>query len=524
MQVLTREDLHRAGVRYLAEALRLADAFYVGRFDGRTWVVNTRGLNINGTNKLQVMIDGRTIYSPLFSGIFWDAQDVLIDDIERIEIIRGPGASLWGANAVHGTINVITRRAADTQGTLLTLGSGNEELGIADFRYGGRTGNGGAYRRLREVRIPRRAGARRRRQRARSDAARARRAAATTGSRRNPPRRRFRATPTSAASGSSTRPIRPSPAATCSAAGRARVRAAAHQLTAFYDVVQRHVPDQFGEVHHTLRRGRAAGARASGTCTAWSGAEGTARRATGPKRRRSCSSSRADRTTHLFNVFVQDEIRLGRQGWFATVGTKLEHNSYSGWELQPTARVRLTRPRATVWGAISRAVRMPTRFDSDIRVTLGQPVVVITGSPVFEPEQLVAYEAGVRTQVASELTFDVSVYHDEYRRLRSQEAVPGAPVTLGNTIQGHIDGIEFGANVGADRRAEIPRSHDLAGQVAGTGAGQPGRQRRGRQRRVLPGAAAGLRRSSRRPPVDGAGALHLRAAGAAPRRPTPRPT
>ena len=153
----------------------------------------------------------------------------------------------------------------------------------------------------------------------------------------------------------------------------------------------------------------------------------------------------SDRTTHLFNVFVQDEIRLGRKGWFATLGTKLEHNSYSGWELQPTGRVRLTRPRATVWGAISRAVRMPTRFDSDIRVTLGQPVVVITGSPAFEPEQLVAYEAGVRTQVASELAFDVSFYHDEYRRLRSQEAVPGAPITLGNTIQGHIDGIEFGA-------------------------------------------------------------------------------
>jgi iron complex outermembrane receptor protein len=146
VQVLTGEDLHRAGIRYLSEALRLADAFYVGRFDGRTWVVNTRGLNINGANKLQVMIDGRTIYSPLFSGIFWDAQDVLIDDVERIEIIRGPGASLWGANAVHGTINVITRRAADTQGTLLTLGSGNEELAIGDVRYGGRTPNGAAYR------------------------------------------------------------------------------------------------------------------------------------------------------------------------------------------------------------------------------------------------------------------------------------------------------------------------------------------------------------------------------------------
>src|SRR5688572_180307 len=120
VQVLTRDDLHRAGVRYLAEAFRLADALYVGRFDGRTWIVNARGLAINGANKMQVMIDGRSIYSPLFSGVFWDAQDMLIDDIDRIEIIRGPGASLWGANAVHGIINVISRRAADTQGPLVT--------------------------------------------------------------------------------------------------------------------------------------------------------------------------------------------------------------------------------------------------------------------------------------------------------------------------------------------------------------------------------------------------------------------
>ena len=91
IQVLTRDDLHRAGVRYLSEALRLADGVYVGRFDGRTWVVNSRGLAINGANKMQMMIDGRSIYSPLFSGIFWDAQDLLIDDIDRIEIIRGPG-------------------------------------------------------------------------------------------------------------------------------------------------------------------------------------------------------------------------------------------------------------------------------------------------------------------------------------------------------------------------------------------------------------------------------------------------
>ena len=146
IQVLTRDDLHRAGVRYLAEAFRLADGLYVGRFDGRTWIVNGRGLAINGANKMQVMIDGRSIYSPLFSGIFWDAQDVLIEDIDRIEIIRGPGASLWGANSVHGIINVITRRAADTQGTLVTVGSGNEEQAITDVRYGGRISDSAAFR------------------------------------------------------------------------------------------------------------------------------------------------------------------------------------------------------------------------------------------------------------------------------------------------------------------------------------------------------------------------------------------
>ena len=443
VQVLTREDLHRAGVRYLAEALRLADAFYVGRFDGRTWVVNTRGLNINGANKLQVMIDGRTIYSPLFSGIFWDAQDVLIDDVERIEIIRGPGASLWGANAVHGTINVITRRAADTQGTLLTLGSGNEELAIGDVRYGGRTPNGGAYRLYAKYGY--------------RDA----QVLVDGGSAHDPMRRgqmggRFDWEPSdstdvtlqgdayvgrlgligstdSSISGGNVlgRWARKTPRSTM-------------QITGFYDAVQRHVPGQFGEVHHTFDLdAQEARAVKDVHSLVWGGGY----RVTSDRTEETpvLFFEPPNRTTHLFNVFVQDEIRLGRRGWFTTLGTKLEHNSYSGWELQPTARIRLTKSRATVWGAVSRAVRMPTRFDSDIRVTLGRPVVLITGSPSFEPEQLVAYEAGVRTQVASELTFDVSVYHDDYTRLRSQELVPGAPVTLGNTIEGEINGIELAA-------------------------------------------------------------------------------
>ena len=135
IQVLTQDDLRRAGVLYLAEALRLADAMYVGQFDGRTWVVQPRGLAINGANKMQVLLDGRSIYSPFYSGIFWDVQDYSIDDIERIEIIRGPGASLWGANAVNGVINVITKRASAA-----TVG----QHGVRRCRQGGPLSHGGA--------------------------------------------------------------------------------------------------------------------------------------------------------------------------------------------------------------------------------------------------------------------------------------------------------------------------------------------------------------------------------------------
>ena len=443
VQVLTREDLHRAGVRYLAEALRLADAFYVGRFDNRTWVVNTRGLNINGANKLQVMIDGRTVYSALFSGIFWDAQNLLIDDIERIEIIRGPGASLWGANAVHGIVNVVTQRASDTQGTMLTLGSGNEERAIAEARYGGRAGTSGAYRvyatyAYRDDQVLHGGGSahdpiRHGQMGGRYDWKPGQTTDATLqGDAYIGRLGRINSTDTAISGGN-----------VLARWGRQDTHGRT-QVTAFFDRVERRVPNQFGELRHTFdvdaQQTLAVRDRHS---LVWGGGYRASRDETDETP--VLFFEPRNRTTHLFNLFAQDEIRLGRAGWFATVGTKLEHNSYSGWELQPTGRVRLTKPHTTVWGAVSRAVRMPTRFDSDIRVTFGLPFVAITGDAAFKPEQLVAYEAGVRTQPAETLTFDVSFYHDRYRHLRSQERQPDGTRILGNTIGGHISGIEFGA-------------------------------------------------------------------------------
>ncbi len=143
--VITNEDIRRSGATSLPEALRLAPNLQVARDDANQYAITARGFNNVLANKLLVMVDGRTVYSPLFSGVFWDAQQVMLEDVERIEVISGPGATLWGANAVNGVINVITRRAADTQGGLVAAGAGNREAATS-LRWGGRFGNDGHYR------------------------------------------------------------------------------------------------------------------------------------------------------------------------------------------------------------------------------------------------------------------------------------------------------------------------------------------------------------------------------------------
>jgi hypothetical protein len=143
--VITADDIRRPGVSSLPEALRLAPNLQVARVSANSYAISARGFNNAIGNKLLVLIDGRTVYTPLFSGVFWDSQDVMLEDVERIEVISGPGATLWGANAVNGVINVITRPAADTQGALLAAGGGNQTKGGA-ARYGGEMSSGGHYR------------------------------------------------------------------------------------------------------------------------------------------------------------------------------------------------------------------------------------------------------------------------------------------------------------------------------------------------------------------------------------------
>src|SRR5213080_2214290 len=141
IQVITQEDIQRSGAASLPEALRLATNLQVAQLDSRQWAISARGFNGTAANKLLVLIDGRTVYTPLFSGVFWDVQEVPLQDIDRIEVISGPGATLWGANAVNGVINVITKDAKDTQGLLLSGGGGSEQRGFGTVRYGGTLGS-----------------------------------------------------------------------------------------------------------------------------------------------------------------------------------------------------------------------------------------------------------------------------------------------------------------------------------------------------------------------------------------------
>src|SRR5262249_6865563 len=136
IQIITQDDIRRAGAKSIPEALRLASNLQVARIDSHQWAISARGFNASSANKLLVMIDGRTVYTPLFSGVFWDVQDTLMEDIDRIEVISGSGAALWGANAVNGVINIITKKASETHGGLATTGLGTELRDNVGFRFG----------------------------------------------------------------------------------------------------------------------------------------------------------------------------------------------------------------------------------------------------------------------------------------------------------------------------------------------------------------------------------------------------
>ena len=450
ISVLTAEEIRRSGVTSLPQALRLINSLHVARQTQGTWAISSRGFNSATADKMLVLIDGRSVYTPLYSGVFWDVQDVLLEDVERIEVIRGPGATVWGANAVNGVINVITKPAADTQGGLVVAGAGNEERGFGAARWGGTLGARGHYRaygkyasrdalELRDGGDARddmwlgQGGFRSDWRTAEGDAVTVQ-GDAYTGRLREP------LTDDSNRDGGNL-------------LGRWSRRWAERsgvELQVYFDRTHRTIPASFEEhrdtwdvdFQHDFQLGR----RQS---LIW----GLGFRQT---RDRVRNSSQVEfmpdsLARDLFSAFAQDEILLLDDRLRVTLGTKLEHNEWTGLEVQPNARFSLALgERRTLWGSVSRAVRTPSRLDEDIILRFPQlpGVAAFVGNPEFDSEELIAYELGHRMQLGPDLIVDNAIFYNVYDDLRSLEPAPngGFPITFGNLANAETWGLETRVN------------------------------------------------------------------------------
>lgn len=450
VSVLTAEEIRRAGVTSLPEALRLITSLHVARQSQSTWAISSRGFNAPTADKMLVLIDGRSVYTPLFSGVFWDVQDVLLEDVERIEVIRGPGATVWGANAVNGVINVITRPAADTQGGLATAGAGNEERGFGAARWGGTLGARGHYRvygkyasrdslELRDGGDARddmwmgQGGFRSDWHTAEGDAVTVQ-GDAYTGRIGEP------------LVGDSNRDGG-------NLLGRWSRRWAERsgvELQVYFDRTHRSIPTVFEEHRDTwdidFQHDFQLGSRQS---LIW----GLDLRQTRDRVRNSRQVEFVPDhlSQNLFSAFVQDEISLLAGRLRVTLGTKLEDNEWTGLEVLPNARFALdVGEHRTLWGAVSRAVRTPSRLDEDIILHPRQApgLVAFVGNPDFESEELIAYELGYRMQLGPDVILENAAFYNVYDDLRSLEPAPngGLPITFGNLANAETWGLETRIN------------------------------------------------------------------------------
>lgn len=440
--VITEEEIRRSGVTNIPEALRLAPGVQVARIDANKWAISIRGSNSRFANKLLVLIDGRSVYTPLFSGVFWDAQDTVLEDIERIEVIRGPGGTLWGANAVNGVINIITKGATDTQGGLAKAGVGTEERGFATLRYGGALGDSAHYRVYGKY-FNRDGGVELTGEEGADDWDQARAGFRLDWQASNRDLVTMQGDIYDGHSGeqlqlaSSTPPFRATVANDQDLSGgnllarwtRSRPEASSLSLQLYYDRTERDAL-LFSETRDTVdidfqHRFSLFDVNdivwGLGYRYTTDDAGSTALATFDPDAR----------NDQLFSAFLQDEISIIPERLLLTLGSKFEHNDYTGFEIQPSARL-LWSPvdDHVLWAAVTRAVRTPSRADRDTTIntliqgvlelpTLPLPVIArISGNKDFDSEKLLAYELGYRLQATDSLAVDIAAFYNDYDDLR----------------------------------------------------------------------------------------------------------
>ncbi|HMN43014.1 MAG TPA: TonB-dependent receptor [Povalibacter sp.] len=446
IRVITRDEITRSGATSIPEALRLAPNLQVAQANASQWAISARGFNNVLANKLLVMIDGRTVYTPLYAGVFWDVQDTLLEDVDRIEIVRGPGGTLWGANAVNGVINITTRTAAQTQGLFVEADVGTELRALGGIRYGGELSPDLHYRVYAKAFD-------------RDDTRLVDGASAADGwdSRQGGFRMDWEREATTLTLQSDLYSTRPDPDgnAPVDADGGNVLGRWQHvvsdtsdfQLQVYFDRTRRDFGNGFAEKLDTYDLDWQHRFQLSPRQQIVWGLG--ARRMHHEVRNLPLFQFRPpDETLDLYSVFVQDEITVIPERLRLTLGTKIEHNDYTGYEHQPSGRLSWTpSPRQTIWGAISRASRTPARIDRDFYLNLTPQIGLIAGGD-FQSEDLLAYEIGWRLQPGAGLSLSLSGFYNEYDNLRSVEPGPPplfVPLTFGNGVRGETYGIEAAA-------------------------------------------------------------------------------
>ena len=468
--VITQNDLRRSGVTTIPEALRMVPGLDVARVSSNRWAISSRGFNGTLANKLLVMIDGRSIYSPVFSGTYWDDQSTLIQDIDRIEVIRGPGASLWGANAVDGVINIITKNAEETQGNLVSA-TGSPTGGLLEGRHGGKTDDQTYYRTYATYQdsgasknpagvsnqddwTRERAGFRADKKlnngdsyTVQGDAYGGKEGEQTTVFHPTAPFSTVAVNDAGSYGGNVlgrwNHAVSPDSDVSIQAYidhySRDEINAGQHVSTAD---IQAQNSVRLDDRNHFIWGG---GARLylediAGTFT---------------------SSLNDSVSTHeILNLFAQNEYAIIPQELYLTLGSKLEYNDFTGLEIEPSVRAAWhPTTNQTVWGAVSRAVRTPSTYEEQISAVgamlPGTPPTElrIVGNTQQESEELVAFEIGHRIQPRKDLSFDTTAYWNEFDHLQTI-ATAGASYAGadGNTIQpymfnnlgsGHVYGAEI---------------------------------------------------------------------------------
>jgi iron complex outermembrane receptor protein len=477
--VISREDIRRSGAFNIPDLLRMVPGVDVAQIDTGKWAISARGFNGQYSDKLLVLIDGRTVYTPVFAGVFWDSQNIPLDTIERIEVIRGPGAAVWGANAVNGVINIITRTASDTPGGYLVGGAGSSGTGPETFRYGGNARNLGAWRVNAEgfhySALPVFGGL------DGHDDWRLIHGGFRTDSKlsaKDSLTNEGEAYQGNAGETADT-PVSLEPPENAVLALRDRYSGwnlltrwnsvisprSQTSLQVYFDRTSR--GDTTYDIglntfdldfqHHFTWNARQDIVWGLGYRVSADDTDPTLRIAFTPE----------DRRTQLFSSFVQDEIVVRPDCVKLSLGARLEDNDYTGFGLQPSARLVWTpNSRSMFWSAISGADRTPSRSDTNIRVNYtafpgpgGLPALVsLFGNPNQKNERLTAFEAGYRNTWTSRLSLDSAVFYNRYRDLTSVE--PGAvrlevnpapvhlliPSTFSNGLYGETHGIEVFAN------------------------------------------------------------------------------